>query len=123
MNAEPTNLPPGAASGNVSFNRVFRLLLIALPLAGLVGVGFAYTDLNIHQGMFVDHLGCGCANGFNTNHLTMTLGLTVASLALTSWWLAASGQPWKMRMALIAVEALGLLIGFIVPFFRHNFWL
>lgn len=123
MNAEPTNLPVGPAEGKVSLGRVSRLSLVAVPLFGLAGVGSAYTDLNISQRMFVDHLGCGCADGFNTNHLTMSLGFTCAGLALTSWWLAASGLPWKQRLTLTAAGALGLLFVFIVPFFRHNFWL
>ncbi len=123
MNAEPTNLLVGPVERTVSLGRVSRLLLVAVPLFGLVGVGFAYTDLNINQRMFLDHLGCGCADGFNTNHLTMTLGFTCAGLALPAWWLAASGQPWKLRLTLTAAEVLALLLGFIVPFFRHNFWL
>lgn len=94
-----------------------------MPLFALAGVGFAYTDLNINQRMFVDHLGCGCADGFNTNHLTMTLGFTCAGLALPAWWLAASGLPWKLRLTLTVAGVLALLLGFIVPFFRHNFWL
>lgn len=123
MNAEPVNRPVDSAEGKVSFGRVSRLLLVAVPLFGLAGVGFAYTDLNIHQRMFVDHLGCGCANGFNTNHLTMTIGFTCAGLALPAWWLATRGLPWEYRLTLTAAGALALLIAFIGPFFRHNFWL
>lgn len=123
MNAEPTNLPVGPAEGKVSLGRVSRLLLVTVPLFGLAGVGFAYTDLNINQRMFVDHLGCGCVEGFNTNHLTMTIGFTCAGLTLVAWWLASNGLPWKVRLTRTVTGVLGLLLCFIVPFFRHNFWL
>jgi len=123
VNADTTSSPAGRAEGKVSLGRVSRLSLIAVPLFGLAGVGFAYTDLNINQRMFVDHLGCGCADGLNTNNLTMTLGFTCAGLTLPAWWLAAGGLSWKARLSLTAVGALALLVLFIVPFFRHNFWL
>ena len=123
MNVEPTSLPVGPTEGIISLGRITRLLLVAIPLFGLAGVGFAYTDLNINQRMFVDRLGCGCANGFNTNHLTMALGFTCAGLALPSWWLATSGLPWKFRLMLTVAGVLALLLGFVAPFFRHNFWL
>lgn len=123
MNAEPTNLNGGPAEGKVSLGRVSRLLLVAVPLFGLAGVGFAYTDLNINQRMFVDHLGCGCADGFNTNDLTMCVGLTSMGLALTAWWLAASGLAWKTRLVLSSLEFLVLGAVFLRTFCRHNFWL
>jgi hypothetical protein len=89
----------------------------------LVAGGSGYTDINIHQRMFVEKLGCGCADGFNTNHLTMTLGFATVGLTLASWWLAASGLSWKVRLALTGAEFFGLLFGFLATFFRHNFWL
>lgn len=123
MNAEPANPPVGPAEGKVSLGRVTRLLLVAVPLFGLAGVGFTYTDLNINQRMFVDVLGCGCEPSFNTNDLTMCVGLTSMGLALTAWWLAASGLPWKARLVLSSLEFLVLGALFFRTFCRHNFWL
>ena len=123
MNAEPANLPVSPAEGRVSLGRVLRSLLVTVPLFGLAGVGFAYTDLNINQRMFVDALGCGCKLGFNTNELTKTIGLASLGNVLATWWLAASGLPWKVRLSLIGAAAVVLFFGFLVPFFRHNFWL
>lgn len=123
MNAEPILSSAGLAGEKLSFGNIFRALLIVVPLLGLVGVGLAYTDLNIHQRMFVEQLGCGCVGGFNTNDLTMTLGLTCMGLTLSSWWFAASGLPWKVRLVLTGAELLALFFGFLVTFVRYNLWL
>lgn len=123
MNAETNNPTNGKADGSVSLGNIFRALLIAVPLFGLAGVGLGYTDLNIHQQMFVDVLGCGCKPGFNTNNLTMTLGFTCMGVTLASWWLASSGLSWKLRLVLTGAEFLALFFGFLGPFIRHNLWL
>ncbi len=123
MTAKPTKPPVGTAGGSFSLRNITRALLIIGPFFGLAGIGIGYTDLNIHQQKFVDALGCGCAPSFNTNDLTMCVGFTSMGLALTAWWLAASGLTWKARLALTCAEALALFFGFLVAFVRHNLWL
>ena len=123
MNAEANNLTSGTAGGNISLHNVTRALLIVVPFFGLAGVGIGYTDFNIHQRMFVDALGCGCGPSPNTNDLTMCVGFTSMGLTLAAWWLAASGLPWKARLALSSFELLVFGSVFLRTFFWHNFWL
>ena len=123
MNAELNNYPVSHSGAKCSIGRIARALLITVPLVGLPILGLHYTDLNIDQEYFVHQLGCGCADGFNTNHLTMTVGFTAISLTLVAWWLASNGSPWKMRLGLFSGEFLALGVYFIRPFFYYNFWL
>jgi hypothetical protein len=123
VNAEANIPTSSAAGGSVSLRNIPRALLIVVPFFGLAGVGVGYTDLNIYQQKFVDVLGCGCEPSFNTNDLTTCVGFTAMGLSLSAWWLAASGLPWKARLALTCAEALALFFGFFVAFVRYNLWL
>ncbi|PAW84725.1 MAG: hypothetical protein B9S33_11120 [Pedosphaera sp. Tous-C6FEB] len=47
----------------------------------------------------------------------------VSQLVLAAWWLAASGLSGKARFEITGAALMVLLLGFLVPFLRHNFWL
>lgn len=123
MNAEASNPTSDTAGGSISLRKLSRVLLVVVPFFGLAVVGIGYTDLNIHQRMFVGQLGCGCAMGFNTNDLTWIIGYVCMGTTLAFWWLAACGLSWKPRLALTGAEFLTLFFGFLVTFVRHNYWL
>ena len=85
----------------------------------------AYTYFNIHERLFVDTLGlgCGCANGFNTNSLTFLFWLLILSAFTLGLMIASRGQSRKLRTIYIITSILVFIYFSIRLFIRNNTWL
>jgi len=90
-------------------------------------IGIVYSWLNMGQGLFVEHLGCGCPNldgsfRFNTNHLTMTVALLGVAFSggLCIW----RSRGMTERKQVVYIIASGVVIGGISIFWMvRSFWI
>jgi hypothetical protein len=99
-----------------------RILLFVIPLIVSLMVGLLYTYLNIQKQLFVDRLGCGCNDGFNTNSLSLLVfGVMVAGTAF-AWWVGTRGFRLLWRWGVFGILAVLSVIAF--RFFHYyNFWM
>jgi hypothetical protein len=81
-----------------------------------------YTDLNIHQRLFVERFGCGCRPFFNTNHLSLIVSAGVLFLSGLLWWPASRSFPKRGRIGFRIVSGIASL-WFLRFFMMHSGWL
>lgn len=98
-------------------------LKLLSPVLGLAGVGLLYWHLNIVQRLFNKGwgLGCGCKEGFNTNHLTYLVCFTLIGSAGVGCWFSSSRLPRRWRLGYLGCCAL-LLLAFFREFIYYNLW-
>jgi len=101
---------------------MISVLKMLVPVLSLPGVGLLYWDLNMNRRLFVGRLGCGCCEGFNTNHLTYIFCFTVMGAAGTGAWFASRRVRKEWRMGYLAGIAV-LLWEFLIHFVDRNLWL
>ena len=88
----------------------------------LVLLGFvAYSFLNFSE-VFVKRLGCGCAPGFNTNSLTMSVGTIGVLLVALDVANAFRGQGWPVQW-LQTGATFGLMVPVWFLFVGVNGWM
>lgn len=92
----------------------------SLVLPGAIFV--IYTNLNIHQRLFVERLGCGCHPFFNTNHLSLVISAAVLVFSALLWWPASSGFSRRWRIGFRTMFSVASL-WFLRFFMTHNAWL
>lgn len=98
------------------------LAATCFTLAAASALGWAYFDLNIHQGLFVDRLGCGCKPDFNNNDLTLCLGFGMAVPMAVVAGVSSRTLDRMLRLRFVAVSC--VLIGYwFLKFCRFNWWL
>lgn len=97
---------------------IFKLLSPALIP---VGVGLLYTYLNIGRRMFVEHLGCGCHEGFNTNCLSLTFSGLLFVLTGSVCWIASRTISIGWRIFYLALSGIAFW-EFFLRFMYYNMW-
>ena len=97
---------------------VFRLItpLLWLPVAGLL-----YMHLNIGRRLFVERLGCGCEEGFNTNWLSLIVCLALLLSSGTGCWFGSRGLSRRWRVAYLNCCGIAFLV-FFRQFMYYNLW-
>ena len=95
---------------------------LVAPVIIAQALGFYYTLLNIHTGIFVRRLGCGCAHGFNTNDLTLVVSGVLLSVAAGCWWFGMRRLPRRWFWPLVR-GFLVLAFMFFRKFIRCNQWM
>ena len=98
-------------------------LKLSAPLLSLPGIGLLYWYLNIGQRLFEKQLGlgCGCKEGFNTNHLTYIVCFTLLAGTGAACWYASRGLPERWRFGYLGCCVL-LLLAFFREFVYYNLW-
>ncbi|GDX09886.1 hypothetical protein LBMAG57_16580 [Verrucomicrobiota bacterium] len=104
----------------MNVTKTVSAIAASLVLPGAVFV--IYTDLNIHQRLFVERFGCGCHPFFNTNHLSLGISAAVLCLSALLWWPASSGFSQRCRVGFRMVSGVASL-WFLRFFMMHNGWL
>lgn len=88
----------------------------------LVLLSFAtYSFLNFAE-VFVKHLGCGCAPGFNTNSLTMAVGAIGVLLVALDVANAFRHRSWQLQW-LQTGATFGLMLPLWFIFVSLNSWM
>jgi hypothetical protein len=95
--------------------------LLIVPLFFPPAAGLLYTHLNIHRRLFVDWLGCGCKEGFNTNWLSLIVCLLVCYVTGSACWSGSRGLPARWRRIYLVSCGLALMV-FFGQFIRYNMW-
>jgi hypothetical protein len=92
------------------------------PVVSLPTLGLLYWHLNINQKLFVARLGCGCSEGFNTNHLTYCFCFGAVAATAAGAWLAS--RPLDTRWRIAYLLGIGLFLWeFLLQFIDRNLWL
>jgi hypothetical protein len=102
---------------------VSALLKLLSPLLGLAGVATLYWHFNTGQRLFSKGwgLGCGCKEGFNTNHLTYLVCFTLLAGTAVGCWFTSSRLPRRWRLGYLGGCGL-LLLAFFREFIYYNLW-
>lgn len=99
-----------------------KILYLPIPLIGVSLIGITYFYLNMHELLYVHRLGCGCAPGFNTNHLTLTIWAMLFTLEILGSIRASKGMTKSIRIPYLAGSV--ILALYLSRFhFRYNIWL
>ncbi|HWQ92538.1 MAG TPA: hypothetical protein VN673_12770 [Clostridia bacterium] len=104
-------------------NMTSTFLKLFSPLIGIGGVGLLYWHLNIGQRLFSKGwgLGCGCNDGFNTNHLTHLVCFTLLASTGAGCWFSSTGLPRRWRLGYLGFCGF-LLLAFFRQFIYYNLW-
>ncbi len=98
------------------------VLKMLTPAVSLPALGLLYWHVNINQKLFVSRLGCGCADGFNTNYVTYGFCFGAMAVAGAGAWSTSRNLVPRWRIAYLCGMAV-LLWEFLVQFIDRNLWL
>lgn len=98
------------------------LAATCFALVAASAFGWAYFDLNIHQGLFVDRLGCGCNPHFNNNDLTLCLGFGMAVPMAVVAGISSRTFDRTLRLRFVMVSCFAVGYWFL-KFCHSNWWL
>jgi len=90
------------------------------PFVGLALVGL-YSAVNLGSEVLVQRLGCGCVRGFNTNHLTLLVGIAAMVIVFAGSIMASRSIRPGLRSGYIA-SASGAFTVIVVAFLALNAW-
>lgn len=91
------------------------------PVFSLPCLGLLYYDLNVNRRLFVKRLGCGCNDGFNTNHLTYLFCFALIGAVGYGAWSASRGVSQKWRISYLCGVVV-LFWEFLGYFMDRNLW-
>lgn len=90
------------------------------PVVGLILMG-AYSALNLVGEVFVHRLGCGCHRGFNTNSLTLLVGLAIGVTVFAGCLRSSTSVRPSLRSGYVA-STVGASTMILFAFVFLNAW-